>query len=136
MSIYLAPTWQMATILFLIPGIFAYTYLGPTFGVVQNMFPTHRRATATAILFFFLNLIALGGGPPFTGWVIDHFASFHLSHPDASGLLPVGGRLPRRPRRRGPSSTPAQAASARRAGRRRSTRPARPASCSPPSTAS
>ncbi len=94
MAIYLAPTWQMATILFLIPGIFAYTYLGPTFGVVQNMVDTRRRATATAILFFFLNLIALGGGPPFIGWVIDHFASFHFSHPDSSGFFQsVGGFL-------------------------------------------
>jgi MFS family permease len=94
MSIYLAPTWQMAALIFLIPGIFAYTYLGPTFGVVQNMVDTRRRATATAILFFFLNLIALGGGPPFTGWVIDHFASFHLAHPDASGFFQsVGGFL-------------------------------------------
>ena len=94
MSIYLAPTWQIATMLFLIPGLFAYTYLGPTFGVIQNMVDTRRRATATAILFFFLNLIALGGGPPFTGWVIDHFASFHLANPDASGFFQsVGGFL-------------------------------------------
>jgi len=92
MSIYLAPSWQIATVLFLIPGVFAYTYLGPTFGVVQNMVDTRRRATATAILFFFLNLIALGGGPPFIGWVIDHFASFHFTHPDASGFFQsVGG---------------------------------------------
>jgi MFS family permease len=94
MSIYLVPTWQLAALLFLIPGLFAYTYLGPTFGVIQNMVDTRRRATATAILFFFLNLIALGGGPPFTGWVIDHFASFHLAHPDQSGFFQsVGGFL-------------------------------------------
>ena len=94
MAIYLVPTWQLAALVFLIPGVFAYTYLGPTFGVVQNMVDTRRRATATAIMFFFLNLIALGGGPPFTGWVIDHFASFHLAHPDAPGFLQsVGGFL-------------------------------------------
>ena len=45
------------------------------------MVPTYRRATATAILFFFLNFIALGFGPPFTGWLIDHFASFGFAHP-------------------------------------------------------
>jgi MFS family permease len=94
MAIYLAPTWQMATIVFLIPGVFAYTYLGPTFGVVQNMVDTRRRATATAIMFFFLNLIALGGGPPFTGWVIDHFASFHFTHPEQGGFFQaIGGFL-------------------------------------------
>ncbi len=75
--------WQVAALILLIPGIFHYTYLGPTFGVVQNMVPTHRRATATALLFFFLNFIALGFGPPFTGWVIDHFAAFGFAHPGA-----------------------------------------------------
>jgi len=74
-------SWQTAALILLVPGIFHYTYLGPTFGVVQNMVPTYRRATATAILFFFLNFIALGFGPPFTGWLIDHFASFGFAHP-------------------------------------------------------
>jgi MFS family permease len=85
-GIYTAPSWQIAAVFLLLPGLFSYTYLGPTFGVVQNMVPNRRRATATAILFFFLNLIALGGGPPFTGWVIDHFAAFHYAHPDLPGL--------------------------------------------------
>jgi MFS family permease len=86
-GIYTAQTWQMAAFFLLLPGLFGYLYLGPTFGVVQNMVPTRRRATATAILFFFLNLIALGGGPPFAGWVIDHFAAFHYAHADAPGML-------------------------------------------------
>ena len=73
--------WKVAALILLVPGIFHYTYLGPTFGVVQNMVPSHRRATATALLFFFLNFIALGFGPPFTGWLIDHFASFGFAHP-------------------------------------------------------
>lgn len=83
---YLQPSWQTAALILLIPGIFHYTYLGPTFGVVQNMVDTRRRATATALLFFFLNLIALGGGPPFTGWVIDHFAQFNFTHSGAHGI--------------------------------------------------
>jgi MFS family permease len=83
---YLQPSWQTAALILLIPGIFHYTYLGPTFGVVQNMVDTRRRATATALLFFFLNLIALGGGPPFTGWLIDHFAQFNFTHPGGHGI--------------------------------------------------
>jgi hypothetical protein len=60
--------------------------------VVQNVVPTHRRATAAAILLFFVNLVALGGGPPFTGWLIDHFSAFHFAHPGQGGLLSaVGG---------------------------------------------
>jgi len=84
---YLQPSWQTAALILLVPGIFHYTYLGPTFGVVQNMVETRRRATATALLFFFLNLLALGGGPPFTGWVIDHFAQFNFTHPGQHGIL-------------------------------------------------
>ena len=91
-AVYTAPTWAMAAAFLLLPGLLSYVYLGPTFGVVQNMVPTYRRATATAILLFFVNLIALGGGPPFAGWVIDHFAAFHLANPDQPGLLAaVGG---------------------------------------------
>ncbi|RAK62552.1 MFS transporter [Phenylobacterium kunshanense] len=71
---YTRDTWQIAIAVLLIPGILHYTYLGPTFGVVQNVMDTRMRATAVAVLFFVLNLIALGFGPPFTGWCIDQFA--------------------------------------------------------------
>lgn len=84
---YLQTDWRLTALILLVPGIFHYTYLGPTFGVVQNVVETRRRATATAVLFLFLNLIALGGGPWFTGWLIDRLASFHFGHPGAPGLL-------------------------------------------------
>lgn len=71
---FVQPSWKSATLMLLIPPLFQYTYLGPTFAVVQNSVDVRRRATATAVLFLFLNLIALGGGPPFTGWVIDQLA--------------------------------------------------------------
>src|SRR5581483_2739652 len=70
--------WRVAAWILLLPGLFQYTYLGPTFGVIQNAVDQRRRATATAVLFLFLNLIALGGGPPFTGWLIDQFAQFNF----------------------------------------------------------
>lgn len=85
-GIYTASTPTIAAYFLLLPGLFSYTYLGPSFGIVQNMVPTHRRATATAVLFFFLNLIALGGGPPITGLVIDHLAAYHFAHPDQPGM--------------------------------------------------
>ncbi|RYF98772.1 MAG: MFS transporter, partial [Caulobacteraceae bacterium] len=69
--VYTRDDWKLAAGLLLIPGIFHYTYLGPTFGVIQNAVSLRMRATATALLFFVLNLIALGFGPPFCGWVID-----------------------------------------------------------------
>ena len=87
MFAYTLPSWQTAALILLIPGIFHYTYLGPTFGVVQNMVPLRRRATATAIMFLFLNLIALGGGPLFTGWLIDHFGQVFFAHGGDRGPL-------------------------------------------------
>ena len=84
---YLQPTWQATALILLVPGIFHYVYLAPTFGVVQNSVDPRRRATATAILFFFLNLLALGGGPVFTGWLIDHLAQYNFNTPDAGGLI-------------------------------------------------
>jgi MFS family permease len=71
---YTRDDWRLAAGLLLLPGIFHYTYLGPTFGVVQNAVDVRMRATAVAVLFFVLNLIALGFGPPFCGWCIDQFA--------------------------------------------------------------
>ena len=38
-------------------------------------------------MFFFLNLIALGGGPPFTGWVIDQFAQWNFNHAGGAGVM-------------------------------------------------
>jgi MFS family permease len=71
---YTQDDYRIAWAILLLPGILHYTYLGPTFGVVQNVMDVRMRATAVAVLFFVLNLIALGFGPPFTGWCIDQFA--------------------------------------------------------------
>ena len=83
---YLADSWQTAAIFMALPGLFASVYLGPSFGVIQNMAPTKRRATAAAVMLFFVNLIALGGGPPLTGWLIDHYAAFHFAAPDQTSI--------------------------------------------------
>jgi len=67
--------WRAATCLLAVAGFFQYASLGPTFGVVQNVVDRRRRATATALLYICLNVFALGGGPLFTGWVIDRIAA-------------------------------------------------------------
>jgi MFS family permease len=85
-AVYNAPSWTMAAAFMLLPGLFSSVYLGPTFGVVQNMAPSRQRATAAALMLFFVNLLALGGGPPFTGWVIDHFAAFHFANAEATSI--------------------------------------------------
>jgi predicted MFS family arabinose efflux permease len=84
---YRQPDWHTAVVILLLPGVFAYTYLGPSFGVVQNVVETRQRATAASLLLLFVNIIALGGGPLFTGWIIDQFAQFNLNHPGANHIL-------------------------------------------------
>jgi predicted MFS family arabinose efflux permease len=67
--------WVAAAVCLSVAGFFQYVSLGPTFGAVQNSVGAARRATATALLYVFLNVVALGGGPLFTGWIIDTFAA-------------------------------------------------------------
>jgi len=93
LGIYTSSSWQAAAAWMIFPGALSYVYMGPTYGVVQNAVAPAQRATATAVLFFFLNLIALGGGPPITGWVIDHLAAFHFAVPGENGLMPALGHL-------------------------------------------
>ena len=71
MSAYVVHTWTTAALILAVPGIFAYTYLGPTFAMMHNLVEPRMRATGTALLFFILNLIGLGGGPYFTGLLSD-----------------------------------------------------------------
>jgi hypothetical protein len=55
--------------------------------VVQNVVDQRRRATATALLYICLNVFALGGGPLFTGWVIDRFAEADFASQSAQQVL-------------------------------------------------
>jgi hypothetical protein len=60
---------------------------------VQNVVETRQRATAAAVLFLFINIIALGGGPLFTGWLIDAFAQGGFGHAGDSSVTNAIGRL-------------------------------------------
>ena len=62
-----------STIFLLFLGI----YLGPSFAIAQTLAPINMRAMSTALFFFILNMIALGGGPTFTGWLIDVYRENH-----------------------------------------------------------
>lgn len=70
------------------PLILQYLYLGPTFAVTHNLVEPRMRASATALLFLPINLIGLGFGPPFVGWLADlmtsrSFAASNLGDFDA-----------------------------------------------------
>ena len=72
---YLSPDPYVALLVFGIPaGIAGAMYLGPSFAMTQSLVKPQMRAVASAILLFILNLIGLGIGPWFVGFVSDTLA--------------------------------------------------------------
>lgn len=49
-------------------------YLGPCFAIAQTLAPVNARAMSTALFFFVLNIIALGGGPTLTGIISNELS--------------------------------------------------------------
>lgn len=71
MAALAAPTWQATMMLICIPQALTFTYLAPAVAAIQNLVPPGRRSTASALLLFALNLLAVGCGPVFVGAVSD-----------------------------------------------------------------
>jgi len=73
----IAAFWAPTVALHLIIGaalqVCLGVYLGPSFAIAQTLAPIKLRAMSTALFFFVLNMIALGGGPTFAGVMIDVF---------------------------------------------------------------
>jgi len=67
-----APTWQFALLFLAVPSLLNNMYLAPALTVVQNAVPPARRTMSGAILLFILNLVGLGGGPLYVGFISDH----------------------------------------------------------------
>jgi MFS family permease len=63
--------WRLSVALMAIPQGLTFTYLAPAVAVVQNLVPPNRRSTASALLLFLLNLLAVGCGPLYVGAVSD-----------------------------------------------------------------
>ena len=72
-SSYWVASVEMNLVLTTVFLIFIGIYLGPSFAIAQTLAPINMRAMSTALFFFILNMIALGGGPTFAGWLIDVF---------------------------------------------------------------
>jgi MFS family permease len=71
---YLWPEGRTALLLSIPGAILGPTYLGPTMAMTQGLVKLRMRATASAILFFILNLIGLGLGPQAVGVLSDVLA--------------------------------------------------------------
>jgi MFS family permease len=72
-SLYVGNGWlsiAFLTILLFSSGM----YLGPCFAIAQTLAPVNARAMSTALFFFVLNIIALGGGPTLVGYLSEMFS--------------------------------------------------------------
>ena len=89
LAAYSQTAWPLALLILLAPGALHYSYVAPTWGAIQNMVENRRRATASSLMFFVMNIIGLAFGPLFAGWMIDHLAQFNFTHPG----LPAWGHV-------------------------------------------
>ncbi len=81
--IFQMSSFKLALLYFAGYWFFAGFYLGPSFSMAQTLVPVSMRATSTAIFFFVLNIIALGGGPTAVGFLSE---SLTVEHGAAKGL--------------------------------------------------
>ena len=65
----------------LIGALFTGFHLGPIFGLVQTLVPMRIRALAASILLFATNLIGMGVGPLFVGFISDQLNATGVANP-------------------------------------------------------
>lgn len=63
--------WRTSILALIVPQGLTFMYLAPAVAVVQNLAPPGQRATASALLLFVLNLLAVGCGPLYVGAISD-----------------------------------------------------------------
>ena len=68
-----AGDWRIAAAMLAVAALVQTAYLPPTFALAHNLVEPRMRASATALLFFFINLIGLGIGPTLVGGLSDRF---------------------------------------------------------------
>jgi predicted MFS family arabinose efflux permease len=76
-AVYLVDNAYLALTMMLIPGLLHQVYLGNTLATTHNLVGLKMRATASAILFFIINMIGLGMGPFLVGLISDMLSATH-----------------------------------------------------------
>lgn len=84
-----APTWQIAMLFLLGPMLMNQAYLAPALTVAQNAVAPGERTMTGAILLFVLNLVGLGVGPVYVGWIADKMEPTHGDQALAYGYAGV-----------------------------------------------
>ncbi len=76
-----APTWPLALAFLALPTALNYFYLSPAVTLVQEEVRPDQRVLCGALLLLVMNLVGLGLGPTFVGFVSDYFRP---TYPDNS----------------------------------------------------
>lgn len=76
----MAPSAWAAIFLLALPTFTNTMWYGPIYGCTQGLVRPQSRATTAAIILFIINIIGLGGGPTFLGWLSDY-----LNHAQGMG---------------------------------------------------
>ena len=84
-----APTWQIAMLFLLGPMLMNQAYLAPALTVAQNAVAPAQRTMTGAILLFVLNLVGLGVGPVYVGFIADKMEPAHGDQALAYGFAGV-----------------------------------------------
>jgi MFS family permease len=72
-----APSLALGWILFAVGQMLALAWLGPVIAAVQHIVPPNMRATASASFLFINNLIGIGFGIFFLGFMSDRMTAAH-----------------------------------------------------------
>jgi len=67
--------WRVAMPIITVGAVLAFTFFAPTFAATQNMMEPRTRASASAVLIFFQNVVGAGLGPLFVGMMSDFLAA-------------------------------------------------------------
>jgi MFS family permease len=72
-----APAWPLAVAFLLGPTFLNYFYLSSAVALVQQEVTPAQRVLSGALLLLIMNLIGMGVGPTFVGWMSDHLRAAH-----------------------------------------------------------
>jgi MFS family permease len=75
-----APTWPVALMFLIGPTFLNYFYLSSSVTLVQEEVRPDQRVMSGALLLLIMNLIGMGIGPTFVGFVSDFFRATHPHH--------------------------------------------------------
>lgn len=73
----LVDSWQLSLALMMIPMAACTFYVAPALALVQNLTPPRSRATAAAVIMLMFNIVGLGLGPLFVGFMSDFLKDAH-----------------------------------------------------------